>query len=143
MPIFSYRDEKIILESTKDVYRPKTSDHDIGFLQKTINPVTGFPVWVAMGWRGAGTVAATYALLRWWKEIGILYGSHPFGILIGMNDKDGWQQSHIVRIYPEPKCYKKIFHPVVWRRISKAISDASVSMILGKPTEQSASPDRR
>lgn len=143
MPIFSYRDEKVILESTKDIYRPKTSDHDIGFLQKTINPVTGFPVWVAMGWRGAGTVAATYALLRWWKEIGILYGSHPFGILIGMNDKDGWQQSHIVRIYPEPKCYKKIIHPIVWKRILKAISDTSVTMTLGKSTEQSAAPDRR
>lgn len=138
MPIFSYRDGKIILESTKDVYKPKTNDHDIGFLQKTINPATGLPVWVAMGWRGAGTVAATYALLRWWKEIGILYGSRPFGMLIGMNDKDGWQQCRIVRIYPEPKCYKKILHPVVWKKISKAMSDASVTMTMGETTEQSA-----
>lgn len=129
MPIFSYRDGKIILEPTKEMYRPKTSDHDIGFLQKTINPATGFPVWVAMGWRGAGTVAATYALSRWWKEIGYLYGSRPFGILIGMDDRDGWQQCRIVRIYPEPIFFKKILHPVAWQKISKVMSDASVTKI--------------
>lgn len=58
-PIFSYKNDKIILEPTKEKFEPKSSDDDIGFLQKMINPSTGFPVWVAMGWRGAGTVAAT------------------------------------------------------------------------------------
>jgi hypothetical protein len=119
-PIFSFRNGKFILEPTKEVFEPKSADDDIGFLQKMINPSTGFPVWVAMGWRGAGTVAATWALSRWWKEIGILFGTKPFGILVGMNDKDGWQQSQIVRIYPEPKMYKKILHPFTWSRLSKA-----------------------
>jgi len=79
-----------------------------------------------MGWRGAGTVAATFALSRWWKEIAILYGSRHFGILLGMNDKDGWQQCSIVRMYPEPKFYKKFLHPVAWEKMSNAISDVSV-----------------
>jgi len=140
-PNFSFRDGKFILEPTKETYQPKTNDHDIGILQKMINPATGFPVWVAMGWRGAGTVAATYALSRWWKEIGILYGSQNFGILLGMNDKDGWQQCSIVRMYPEPKVYKKLLHPVAWKKISNAISDASVIKAIQETTEQKISPD--
>ena len=131
-PIFSFRDGKIILEPTQEIFVPKSADYDIGFLQKTINPSTGLPVWVAMGWRGAGTVSATWALSKWWKEIGILYGSKAFGILLGMNDKDGWQQSHIVKIYPEPKLYKKILHPVAWKRLSNAKSNKSIK------TEQGA-----
>ncbi|MDA3790041.1 MAG: hypothetical protein PF503_16285 [Desulfobacula sp.] len=125
-PIFSFRNGVFILEPTEESYQPKTSDHDIGILQKMINPTTSLPVWVAMGWRGAGTVAATYALSRWWKEIGILYGGRDFGILLGMNDRDGWQQCSIVRMYPEPKFYKKLLHPVAWKKVSKAISGASV-----------------
>ena len=103
-----------------------------------INPATGLPVWVAMGWRGAGTIAATCALSRWWKEIGILYGSRRFGMLLGMNDKDGWQQCRIVRIYPEPKCYKKFLHPVAWKRISNAMSNASVIKTIEETTEPGA-----
>jgi len=48
------------------------------------------------------------------------------GILLGMNDKDGWQQSHIAKIYPEPKMYKKMLHPFAWKRLSNAKSDKSV-----------------
>ncbi len=125
-PIFSYRDGKFVLEPTKESYQPRTNDHDIGILQKMINPATGLPVWVAMGWRGAGTEAATYVLSKFWKEIGILYGSRKFGILIGMNDMDGWQQCSIVRMHPEPKIYTKLLHFIAWKKISNAISDESV-----------------
>lgn len=126
-PFFSFREDRFILEQAKESYQPKTNDHDIGILQKMINPATNLPVWVAMGWRGAGTVAATFALSRWWKEIGFLYGSRPFGILLGMNDKDGWQQCRIVRMYPDPKWYKKFLHFVAWRKILNAISNISVN----------------
>ena len=140
-PIFSYRNEKFILEHTREIYQPRTNDHDLGLLQKMINPTKGLPVWIAMGWRGAGTVAATYALSRWWKELGILYGKREFGILLGMNDKDGWQQCNIVRMYPEPKFYKKLFHPIAWKKMSNAISDTSVIKAVEKTTEQKIAPD--
>jgi hypothetical protein len=66
------------------------SDHpmeqDMGLLQKMINPSNDLPVWVVMGIRGAGTAAAAYSLVRWWRELGWLYGKeslcrrtlHPF-----------------------------------------------------------------
>lgn len=140
-PNFSFRGGKFILEPTKESYQPKSNDHDMGILQKMINPVTGLPVWVAMGWRGAGTVAATFALSRWWKEIGILFGNRRFGILLGMNDKDGWQQCNIVRMYPEPKCYKKLLHPIAWKKMSNAISDAYVVKTIEETPEQKIAPD--
>ena len=124
-PYFSFRNNGFILEPTQESFRPRTNDHDIGILQKMINPATNLPVWVAMGWRGAGTNAATCALSRWWKEFGILYGSRRFGILLEMNDRDGWQQCRILRIYPEIRWYTKILHPVAWKRISRAMSESS------------------
>lgn len=56
-----------------------------------------------MGWRGAGATAAAHFLVPWWKYLGILYGSKPFGPLLEFNDKDEWQQSYIVSLYPTPK----------------------------------------
>ena len=120
-PFFSYSDGAFTLKATGDSFSPESHDHDIGLLQKMINPSTGLPVWIAMGLRGAGTNTATYALSRWWKEIGIFYGKKPFGILIVMNDKDGWQQQRVLSLYPKIKWYSKILHPFAWRKISSAI----------------------
>ena len=120
-PHFVFRDNEFFLEAEQQPYQPSASDADLGLLQKMINPTTGYPIWLAMGWRGAGTSAAAHALWRWWKELGILFGSKTFGLLLEMNDRDGWQQYGIVRLYPSPRWYKKILHPLSWRRIKRCI----------------------
>lgn len=135
-PYFSFRDNKFILEPTQEVFRPNAMDQDLGLLQKMINPATGFPVWIAMGWRGNGTNAATCALSRWWKEIGILYGSSRFGMLLEMNDRDGWQQCHILCIYPKVRWFMKLLHPIAWKRISRAMLNNSIEFnSAGNPKE--------
>jgi len=103
------------LVPTGKTFRPATLNQDLALLQKMTNPATGYPVWVATGWRGAGTSAATYFLAKWWRSLGWLYGKKPFGVLVEMNDKDGWQQTTIVRIYPTPKWYRRLLHFRAWR----------------------------
>ena len=68
-PVLSFADDYVLLHPTGEKIKPKTDEHDLGLLVKMINPSTGFPVWVIMGWRGAGTTAATCALSRWWNHI--------------------------------------------------------------------------
>lgn len=121
-PYFAFRDGQFIFKPTEENYEPKTADHDLGLLHKMINPSTGFPIWVAMGWRGAGTIAATGALARWWKQLGFLYGSKCFAILVEMNDQDGWQQFRIIRLYPAPAWCRKVIHPLAWRTLQRAFS---------------------
>jgi hypothetical protein len=113
-PIFSFSDDTFRLRETGESFRPRTDDHDLGLLQKMLNPFSGLPVWVAIGWRGAGTNAATCALVRLWKELGIVYGSRPFGLMVEMNDRDGWQQFGIIRLHPRPRWWKKMLHPKAW-----------------------------
>ena len=113
-PHFHFRNG-FILGPTSETFSPRSNDNDMGLLQKMKNPATGHPVWLAMGLRGAGTNAATYALIRWWKELGNLYGTKTFGLLLEMNDRDGWQQSLIIRLHPLPKWYRRYLHPLAWR----------------------------
>ena len=120
-PIFRFSDDAFHLDATGQSFRPRTDDHDLGLLQKMKNPSTRLPVWIAMGWRGAGTNAATGALSRWWRELGTLYGSRPFGLLVEMNDRDGWQQFRILRLHPVPRWYTMILHPLAWRTIRRAM----------------------
>ena len=113
-PGFVYRDGAFLLQTTGESFQPRTNDQDLGLLQKMFNPSTGYPVWVAMGSRGAGTTTATYALARWWKELGILYGNSRFGKLLEINDQDGWQQYRIIKIDTNVKWYSKLLHPIAW-----------------------------
>ena len=106
---------------TGEIFRPRTTDHDIGLIQKMINPSTGLAVWVCMGLRGAGTTTATYALARWWKEFGILFGNRRFGVLLEINDQDGWQQQRIIKIKPDVMWYSKFLHPITWKKLSRAM----------------------
>lgn len=122
-PIFRYDDKasRFILNPTGEEFKPVSIDHDLGILNRTVNPATGHPVWIAMGIRGAGTCAATYALARWWRELGILYGTRKFGILVGFNDKDGWQQFRIMRLHPMPRTLVKCLHPFAWHRLKRSM----------------------
>lgn len=121
-PYFSFRDNRFVLEPTGESYLPRTSNQDMGVLQKMVNPSTGFPVWVAMGWRGNGTGAATYALARWWKQLGLIFGRRRFGVLIGMDDRDGGQQCRVLRLYPQPTWRQKLLHPLAWRSLRGVLS---------------------
>ena len=123
-PYFRFQDDRFIMAPTGDSYQPQSPDEDLGLMHKMVNPSTGLPVWVAMGWRGAGTIAASYALARWWKEFGLLFGRKRFAILVGMNDRDGWQQLRIRRIHPEPIWTAKLLHPLAWRTLRRALSQA-------------------
>ena len=73
-PYFKFQNDAFILLPTNQRFSPQSQSEDMGLLQKMINPTTGLPVWVVMGYRGAGTISASYALVRWWKYLGILYG---------------------------------------------------------------------
>jgi hypothetical protein len=128
-PYFIFQDDKFTLRPSGETYQPKSNDHDLGLLQKMINPSTGLPVWVVMGWRGAGTVAASYALARWWKELGSLYGRKPFGVLLEMNDRDGWQQCRVLRFHPHVRWYRKLLHPIAWRTFSRLLLRGGVETV--------------
>lgn len=118
-PVFDFSETPVTLAATGETFRPSNIDKDLGLLQKMTSPSTGFPIWVAMGWRGNGTTAATYALNSLWRELGALYGSEPFGILFETSDREGWQQLRIRRLYPEPSTTRKILHPFCWRKIAR------------------------
>lgn len=117
-PVFDFTGTAVHLSATGEAFEPSDIDHDIGLLQKMLCPTTGFPIWVAKGWRGAGTSAASYALLRFWRELAVLYGSKTFGILFEFSDHEGWQHARIRRMHPEPRMIWKLLHPVSWRRIA-------------------------
>jgi len=141
-PYFRFQNDQFFLEPTGESYRPKTGDHDLGLLEKMINPSTDLPVWVAMGWRGAGTIMATHALARWWKELGFLYGRKRFGVLLEMDDRDGWQQCRVLRLYPELPWHRKLLHPLAWRTLSRAVSRSAASQNGKALTEPPAAADR-
>ena len=113
---YDYR-RKFELIPTDEDFTPRDIDEDIGFVEKLINPNNGMPIWIIVGLRGAGTTAGAYKLLKCRKYLGKIYGKKRFGLLVSMNDKVGWQQSKIVSIYPSPKRYKKILHPIAWNKL--------------------------
>jgi len=86
-----------------------------------INPTNNQPVWLVHGYRGSGAVAASYALVRWWRYLGWIYGKKPFGLLVRFNDKDGWQQSHIISLHPKPNWFTKLIHPYSWHNLKTKI----------------------
>jgi hypothetical protein len=118
-PHFKFKNDAFVLLPTKEQFAPSSPEEDMGLLQKMINPNNGLPVWIVMGYRGAGTVSASYALSRWWKYLGILYGAKTFGLLVAFDDRDGWQQSHIVSLYPKPKWHTIFRHPYAWHMLRK------------------------
>jgi len=124
-PLFTFTGDAFLLRPTSESFMPQSAEHDIGLLEKMTNHTTGYPVWIAMGWRGAGTNAATYALAKWWKELGILYGSKNFGLIVGLNDRDGWQQSFVVKLHPMPHWLRKLLHPVAWNKLKRAMIPAT------------------
>jgi len=123
-PYFKFKNDAFVLLPTKEHFIPSSIEEDMGLLQKMINPNNGLPVWIVMGYRGAGTVSASYALSRWWKYLGILYGAKTFGILVAFDDRDGWQQSHIVSLYPKPKWHTILRHPYAWQMLRKRMRDS-------------------
>ena len=139
-PHFAFQGNSFVLRPTGERFSPCSHEHDIGLLQKMINPATGLPVWIAMGGRGAGTNAATCALNRWWKKLGAVYGSKPFGVLLEMNDRDGWQQARIISVHPQPAWHRKLRHPYAWRALCQAQLPGPLSSI-EKTTEQRAAAD--
>jgi hypothetical protein len=118
-PNFIFKDNAFVLLKSNEKFAPSSREQDFGLLQKMINPSNGLPVWIVMGYRGAGTVSAAYSLSRWWKYLGILYESNAFGLLVAFDDKDGWQQSRIVRVDPKPKWHIVLRHPYAWYMLKK------------------------
>jgi len=116
-PYVCTESEGFKLIPTGELFSPTTKDEDLGLLQKINNQMHDQPVWIIQGWRGNGTVGAAYALVRWWRYLAKLYGKKPFSLLITMDDKAGWQQLKIRMIYPTPKWYCRILHPIAWREI--------------------------
>jgi len=120
-PYFKLTKEGFILVETKELFKPELNDEDedFGLLQKTINPTNGNPIWIIDGYRGLGVVAASYCLVRWWKYLGWIYGKKPFALIVRVNDKDGWQQCHIIRLHPKVNWKTKIKHPYSWNVLKK------------------------
>jgi len=101
-------------------FNPQSNiEEDMGLLEKMINPSNGFPIWIIAGRRGAGTTAAAYTLLRLWRYLGLIYGKKPFGLLVSFSDRDGWQTSKIISIYPNPNWMTKLLHPIAWNKLKK------------------------
>jgi hypothetical protein len=120
-PYFTLSKTGFGLSARNEVFKPRNAEEDMGLLQKTYNPSNGLPVWILDGYRGAGVIAASYSLVRWWKYLGWLYGKKPFGLLVSCNDRDGWQQSHILNLYPRPTWFVKLRHPFSWGHLRKVM----------------------
>jgi hypothetical protein len=138
-PCFTLDKRGFTLRATQDVFAPKSRDEDIGLLQKMVNPATGKPVWILHGFRGNGVVAASYALARWWRPIGWLYGKRTFGLLVSSNDRDGWQQSHVISLHPYPTRMRRTVCFWAWRKLQHAmrLPDARIQPIQPQsPVEQ-------
>lgn len=118
-PYFRLTENGVSLIGTEGLFAPRTSQEDIGILQKMINPNNDQPIWILNGYRGTAVVAASYSLVRLWKHLGWLYGNKPFGLLLRVNDKDGWQQYNIIRLHPIPKLHTKLRHPYSWHVLKK------------------------
>lgn len=116
------------LRATEKLFAPQYGDQDLGLLEKMINPMNGHPVWVIMGWRGNGTIAAAHCLVRWWKYLGKLYGKKPFGLLVSMDDKAGPQMSKVRVIHPEPHPLNRILHPIAWHRVKSKLDKDSMGV---------------
>lgn len=120
-PYFRYNIPNFKLLHTGESFTSSTTNEDIGLLQKMINPTNGKPVWLIIGLRGEATVAAAYALVRWWRYLGWLYGKKTFGLLVSCNDKDGWQHSHIVTLYPKPNWFTRLIHFHSWNNLNQRV----------------------
>lgn len=120
-PYFRLQTNGFALCPTGDTFPPRSRDEDMGLLQKMINPTNQKPVWLVMGLRGEATVSASYALVRYWRYLGWIYKKKPFGLLVACNDKDGWQQFHIVSLFPKPSWFTKLRHPYAWHNLKNKI----------------------
>lgn len=122
-PYVQIQQNGFVLNETEEVFAPQKADEDIGLLQKTINPTNSQTVWILDGFRGIGVTAASYSLVRWWKQLGWIYGNKPFALLVRVNEKDGWQQSHIIKLHPPPKFLTKLVHRYSWRVLKNAYKE--------------------
>jgi hypothetical protein len=118
-PHYISKDGKFIIQETDEEFSQKDPNDDLGLLEKVYNPKTNKPIWILMGMRGGGTAAAAYALSKWWKLLGKLYGKKSFGLVVQFNDKEGWEDASIISYYPHPTFLKKIFHPVSFIKFKK------------------------
>jgi hypothetical protein len=125
-PYFLLQADSFLLIPRGESFHPH-KEEEMGLLQKMVNPTNGLPVWVAAGWRGAGTTAAAYSLVRWWKWLGVIYGEKPFGLLVSFSDKDGWQQSHIAALYPTLKWHTIAKHPYAYYKLKNVMGRKFIS----------------
>jgi len=120
-PYYQLQPNGFTLISSGEAFPPKCDEEDIGLLEKMINPTNNQPIWLIHGYRGAGVVSASYALVRWWRYLGWIYGKKPFALLVSFNDRDGWQQSNIISLYPKPNWFTKLIHPHSWHKLKNMI----------------------
>ena len=117
-PAYVCRDNKFINTINGKEFSPRSKDEDLGLIQKTYNKNNNKPIWILMGYRGAGTAGAAYILNRHWRLFGKLYGKKSFGLIIRFDDKDGYENSAIADYYPKPTFFKRIIFYSSYKKLN-------------------------
>lgn len=94
---------------------------DYGIIHKTKDMVTNKDVFLFIGLGCAGTEAAGKFFQSYAIELGKLFGSDPFIIVVKTQLSHGNNAPTLYHYYPEPKKYRKIIHPFIWRRFNRMV----------------------
>lgn len=93
--------------------------NDAGVVQKTFIKDTDNPVYILAGLGTTGTSAAGYIFRQNFIEIGKLFGSRAFCIFLKVKLGEGKESALIDKIYPKPRWYMAIFHPVLYYKFRR------------------------
>ncbi|MBU1854464.1 MAG: hypothetical protein KKF89_01985 [Nanoarchaeota archaeon] len=120
-----------IFEKCKPIFCKKTNDSfklknmkepvkcygkDYGLIMKTKNIEHNFDVFVLMGLGVRGTSASGFFFRKYHNYIAKLYGSRAFALILKCELNQGKEDAKLFNYYPEPPLYKKILHPLIWKK---------------------------
>ena len=88
--------------------------NDYGMIQKIRNPSNGLNYWIIMGIGVNGTLAASFYLRNYSREMGIMFEGRGFCCIVKCKIDQGPDSGVLYRAWPRPHWYKKFFHPFLW-----------------------------
>jgi hypothetical protein len=97
-----------------DLKLDATNPNDASIIQKTFIKKTATPVFILAGLGTTGVEAAGYFLGKKYMELGKLYGSKGFCILLQNNSTKGRTYSEIKAVFPKPSFLRALIYPITY-----------------------------
>jgi len=95
--------------------------NDAGVIQKTFQKGTNVPVIILAGLGTTGTSSSGLIFKQNIIGLGKLYGKDPFCVFIKANIQSGRTASSIDKIFPKPKFFNIILHPITYYRFNSKL----------------------